>query len=240
MAGGLAERECTSLRKGLAGEGARFSLFFSNWWFCGLVSLPEPLELSIIHRHRQQQGGDEGSDQSTAPRKISDMRHQKNSQLSSLPSSSSGWGCASCVGLRCFTPSRLHSPGCHCSPLWRKHRNKKNNTFKKKKKQNGGITGTDGMTDRLHLQTGLVRLKLGRKESAPLFLRGSGLHPSVSPGVSVGAPVSRTPLPTPSYLTCKICNRCGARLDARDFLRGACAAASEAPKHTPCFLWDQV
>lgn len=128
MAGGLAERECTSLRKGLAGEGARFSLFFSNWWFCGLVSLPEPLGLSIIHRHRQQ-GGDEGNDQSTTPRKISDMRHQKNSQLSSLPSSSSGWGCASCVGLRCFTPSRLHSPGCHCSPLWRKHRNKKRGDY---------------------------------------------------------------------------------------------------------------
>lgn len=55
MAGGLGDRECTSLRKGLAGEGARFSLFFSNWWFCGLVSLPEPLELSIIHRHRDDQ-----------------------------------------------------------------------------------------------------------------------------------------------------------------------------------------
>lgn len=102
MAGGFVERECRSLRKGLAGEGARFSLFFSNWWFCGLVSLPEPLELSIIHRHRLQEG-DEGNNQSTAPRKISaDMRHQKNRQL---PSSLSGWRCASCVMLKGFTPS---------------------------------------------------------------------------------------------------------------------------------------
>ena len=101
MAGGLVERECTSFRKGLAGEGARFSLFFSNCWLCGLVSLPEPLELSIIHRHRQQEG-EEGNGQSTAPRKISDMRHQKSSQVS-LPSSSSGWGCASCVVLDVFS-----------------------------------------------------------------------------------------------------------------------------------------
>lgn len=53
MAGGLLEeRECASLRKGLAGDGARFTRFFSSWWFCGLVSLPEPLELSILHRQR--------------------------------------------------------------------------------------------------------------------------------------------------------------------------------------------
>lgn len=85
MAGGLAERDGTSFRKGLAGDGARFGLFFSGCWLCALVSPPEPLELSIIHR-RERSGG--GSDQFAAP--------QKSCPVSLLPSSP---GCASC-GLR--------------------------------------------------------------------------------------------------------------------------------------------
>lgn len=50
------------------------------------------------------------------------------------------------------------------------------------------------MTDRLHLQTGLVRLKLRSKESALLFLRGSGLHPSVTPGCECRGPPCLAPL----------------------------------------------
>lgn len=100
MPGGLVERQCTSLRKGLAGEGARFNLFFSNWWFCGLVSLPEPSALSIIHRHRRQEGG-EGNDQPTAPRKTSDTRHQKDGRVA-LPCSRPGMRILRCAG-------RVHS-----------------------------------------------------------------------------------------------------------------------------------
>lgn len=95
MAGGLVERGCTSLRDGLAGDGARFSLFFSTWWFCGLCSPPEPLELSII---LQQQHGDVGRDQSTAPREVSDRRRLEDTR-GFWSSSWSGWRCASCVVL---------------------------------------------------------------------------------------------------------------------------------------------
>lgn len=75
-AGGLEEREWTSLRKGLAGDGARFSLFFSSGLVVVVVvSVPEPLEgLSILYYiiHRQQQHtrreteGDDKHDESTA------------------------------------------------------------------------------------------------------------------------------------------------------------------------------
>lgn len=55
-------------------------------------------------------------------------------------------------------------------------------------------------------------------------------------------PLFLVPLPTPSYLTCKICNRCGVKLDARDCVCGAHALLllHEHPsKHTPsCFLRD--
>lgn len=96
------------------------------------------------------------------------------------------------------------------------------------------------MTDRLHLQT---RLKLGgghSETSQPSsFSAGRVSILLLRRDVIVRAPRVLYPFPLPPICH-RICKRCGVRLDARDFLLGACAAASRAPKHTPCFLWDQV
>lgn len=101
IAGGLGDREWTSFRKGLAGEGALFNRFFSNWWFCGLVSLPEPLELSIIFQHRQ--GEDDGEiDRSSAQQNTLDRLHHKYSLVSLFCYSSLRVGDAHTAFSHCF------------------------------------------------------------------------------------------------------------------------------------------
>lgn len=125
------------------------------------------------------------------------MQHQKNRQVA-LPSFLSGWGFASCVvvdvllHLVCIHQVVIVVPSA-CDPLGG------NAAIKKK----GGITGTDGMTDRLHLQTRPARIKLERKESVgdtSVLLFFSRLHPSVRPGCYCCHPCL-VPLSTPSYLT---------------------------------------
>lgn len=106
IAAGLGE-ERTSFRNGLAGDGARFNRFFSNWWFGGLVGslVPEPLERSIFTTLRRYRwricGGEEGfdgstNDQSTTHRNntFDRRQQQKHSPVSPLFSSLPGWGCA--------------------------------------------------------------------------------------------------------------------------------------------------
>lgn len=93
------------------------------------------------------------------------------------------------------------------------------------------------MADRLHLQTGIkaqVRKK-GVSRSPPLPPQ------TWSPYLCfAGLSVRLVPLPTPSYLACMICNRCGVGIDARDFLRGACAACLTSTQAHPLFSLGSV
>lgn len=185
MAGGLVEREweCTSLRKGLAGDGARFSLFFSSCWFCGLVSLPEPLELSILQQRRRRELDDGGK--RPIHRAAHDPRRAPAGKNRWVPrsSSSSGGRFASCAALRASAVSRQSSRApCPESP-WRKRCNMK------------GDHRDGRMTDRLHLQP---RRKLEGDASAHDPSSSSADPVSILPSRRAA---SSSPAPRPSVLS---------------------------------------